>query len=544
MEPRPETPSPHRPTQFAAPSAARQAFGYPISKSPDTLIRGGRKHPAGRTGPTAASPRGHGIKGRLRAIASACWIAAAVTLGTAEARANPLPQPIEQALSRSGIGLGNVAIWVQPVDAAAPTLVHNADKPMNPASVMKLVTAFAAFGILGPAHTWTTRVMTNGTLREGVLDGDLYIVGGADPVLSYERVWKLLRQLRAIGITVVRGDLILDGSALALPDHDPSAFDGRGLRPYNSGPHGLLLHFNTLLLNLQPARTAGAPVGVVSSPPIAGLRIDNRIVTETGACGVWHRNLDARLEATPAGTSLILLGGLPASCGERTWSAAPLPPQAFATAVVAALWEEVGGQLTGSVRSGIAPAGAEAITSDASPALAEVVREMNKWSSNVIARQLLASIGRRSPASPHMVAAGANLTLAHLQQAGIDTHGLVIENGAGLSRIERIRADSLGAMLLAAWQRPFMPEFIAALPLAGIDGTAHRRLSGSPARGQAHIKTGTINQVRAIGGYVLDRNGRRHAVVMMVNDARAHESQTAQDALLEWVWSGATGNGR
>lgn len=452
-----------------------------------------------------------------------------------------LPAPVEQALSRSGIRLDNVAAWVQPVDGAEPTLTFNVTRPMNPASVMKLVTAFAALDILGPAHTWTTRVMTDGPLRDGILEGNLYLVGGADPVLSYERVWKLLRQLRAMGITVIRGDLVLDGSALTLPAHDPFAFDGRGLRPYNSGPHGLLLHFNTLLLSLQPARATGAPVGVVSSPPIAGLQIDNRIVTEAGACGVWHRKLDARIETTPTGTSLILLGGLPASCGERTWSAAPLPPEVFATAVVAALWEEVGGRLTGTVRSGITPASAEAITSDTSPALAEVVREMNKWSSNVIARQLLASIGRRNPAATDMITAGANLTQAHLQQTGIDTDGLVIENGAGLSRIERIRADSLGAILLAAWKRPFMPEFIAALPLAGIDGTAYRRLSGSPARGQAHIKTGTINEVRAIGGYMLDRNGRRHAVVMMVNDPRAHESQAAQDALLEWVWSGTSG---
>ena len=137
------------------------------------------------------------------------------------------------------------------------------------------------------------------------------------------------------------------------------------------------------------------------------------------------------------------------------------------------------------------------------------------------------------------VAAGAEVAQAQLAAAGIQTTGLVIENGAGLSRIERIRADTLAQLLITVWQRPWMAEFIAALPIAGEDGTARKRLADSPARGRAHIKTGTINGVRAIAGYVLDHAGRRHVVVMMVNHAEAAATRAAQDALLEWVWSGA-----
>ncbi len=447
-----------------------------------------------------------------------------------------LPATVEQALSRAGIFADNVSTWVQAVDSEHATLAYNAARPMNPASVMKLVTAFAALDALGPAHVWTTRLARSGPVANGTLAGDLHIIGGADPVLGYERMWRLLRRLRETGIDNIAGDIVLDGNSLQLPEHDPFAFDGRGLRPYNSGPYGMLLHFNTLQLFLTPGEP-GTLVGMVSSPPIHGLSIDNRIVSQTGACGVWHRNLDARVETTPDGPRLALIGSLPASCGQRNWAASPLAPEHFANAVVSALWAEVGGRLQGQVRSGTAPADVEIILTDSSPALAEVVREMNKWSSNVIARQLLASIGRREPGALDMVAAGARVAGQRLQLAGVDTAGLVIENGAGLSRIERIRADSLGQMLVVAWRRPWMPEFISALPMAGIDGTAHQRLRDSPARGQAHIKTGTINQVRAIGGYVLDRNGRRHAVVMMVNDPKAHDSQAAQDALLEWIWA-------
>lgn len=450
-----------------------------------------------------------------------------------------LPPALRLALDTARIPVDAVSIWVQPVDATQPTLAINADQPMNPASVMKLVTAFAVLERLGPAHTWHTRIAARGPIRNGVLEGDLFLVGGGDPVLGYDRLWKLLRRVRALGIERIAGDIVLDASVLRLPAHDPDAFDGRGLRPYNSGPHGLLLNYNTLLLGLQPGKVANEPVTLTAEPPLAGVVIDNRILTSEAPCGTWYSDLQASIEG---GRRLVLSGSLPAACGPRTWSAAPLPPAAFGVALASTLWGEVGGRLAGTVREGQTPADARELLSDDSPPLAEVVRDMNKWSSNVIARQLLATLGMDdSPAraeAADMVARGARIAGEVLAAARIDTAGLVIENGSGLSRIERIRADSLGRLLLVAWQRPWMPEYIAALPVAGLDGTARGRLRNSPASGQAHIKTGTLNGVRAMAGYLLDRHGRRHVVVMMVNHPEASTSTTAQDALLDWLWAG------
>ena len=448
-----------------------------------------------------------------------------------------LPPTLTQALDAARIPESSVAVWVQAVEAATPQLEIAGDRPMNPASVMKIVTAFAALDRLGPAFTWITRVASGGAVADGVLDGNLYLIGGADPMLNHERLTRLLRQVRALGVTSIRGDIVLDGSALALPPHDPAAFDGRALRPYNSGAHGLLMHFNTLQLRLLPAAAAGQPVKLAPYPSLSGIEIDNRITTGSGACGVWYGQLDAALEAGPAGPRLVLSGSLPTSCGQRDWATAPLPPEAYGRALVAALWTELGGRLDGTVRNGVTPDAAAPLLTESSPSLAEVVREMNKWSSNVIARQLLATLGRESGAHFDMVAGGAEAVRAQLAANGISTAGLVIENGSGLSRIERASARTLAEILLAAWRRPYMPEFIAALPIAGADGTARGRLSDSPARGHAHIKTGSINGVKSFAGYVLDRHGRRHAVVMMVNHPDAAGTQAAQDALLEWVWA-------
>lgn len=450
------------------------------------------------------------------------------------AHASSLPAPVRAALDAARIPLDAVAVWTHPVDASQPALSLNATRPLNPASTMKLVTAFAAFEQLGPAHVWHTRVAHDGAIRAGTLQGNLYLVGGADPVLDEERLRRMLRRLRGLGIDRIAGDLVLDASALTLPPHDPQAFDNRGLRPYNAGPYGLLMHYNTLVLGLYPAASAPAPVTVIAEPPLADLVIDNRLVTAAGACEVWHRDLEARVD----NGRLLLTGTLPASCGPRNWSAAPLPPAEYTVALVRALWTELGGTLDGQIRNGAAPAQTTVLLDDSSPPLADVVRDMNKWSSNVIARQLLATLGMSRPDAPDAVQGGASAAGALVAAAGIDTTGLVIDNGAGLSRSARIRADSLGGLLLAAWRRPWMPEFISALPVAGVDGTARRRLNGSPAAGQAHIKTGTLDGVRAMAGYLLDRNGRRHAVVMVVNHPQAASSQAAQDALLDWLWRG------
>lgn len=452
----------------------------------------------------------------------------------AAAHAVSLPAGVRAALDAARIPPEAVAIWTQPLDASQPTLALNASRPLNPASTMKLVTAFAAFEQLGPAHVWHTRIARDGELRAGTLQGNLYLVGAADPVFDEDRLRHLLRRLRGLGVDRIAGDLVLDASALTLPPHDPQAFDGRGLRPYNAGPYGLLMHYNTLILGLYPAEQASAPVTVVAEPPLAGLVIDNRLVTTAGPCDVWHRDLEARID----NGRLLLTGALPTSCGPRNWSAAPLPAADYAAALVRALWTELGGRLDGQIRSGVAPAQALTLLDDSSRPLADVVRDMNKWSSNVIARQLLATLGMDRSDAPDAVQGGAYVAGTLIAAAGIDTTGLVIDNGAGLSRSARIRADSMGALLLAAWRRPWMPEFVSALPVAGVDGTARRRLNGSPANGQAHIKTGTLDGVRAMAGYLLDRNGRRHAVVMMVNHPQAAASQAAQDALLDWLWRG------
>ncbi|MDY0013908.1 MAG: D-alanyl-D-alanine carboxypeptidase/D-alanyl-D-alanine-endopeptidase [Rhodocyclaceae bacterium] len=455
--------------------------------------------------------------------------------------ADSLPPPVAAALARSGVPASAAAVWVQALDAPRPRVAHNAERPQNPASVMKLLTAWAALENLGPQASWTTRVAADAVPSpQDRLAGNLYLVGSGDPVLSQERLGRLLRQIRGMGVKTIGGDLILDPGIFPLPPFDPGAFDGRGDRPYNAGPAGLILNFTALRITLVTQPGSPRP-WLMADPPLAGLSLENRVSQEPGPCEAWHRQLVARLEPKrEGGQNLVVEGRWRTDCGRRDWNLSPLPPEAFNPALVEALWRELGGELEGRVRLGSTPPQAMTLLEDRSPPLAEVVRDMNKWSNNLIARQLLLTLGQGA-AEPgeDLTTAGIRVVNDSLARTGIDTRGLIMENGAGLSRSARVRTTTVGQVLLAAWRSPFMAEFMAALPVAGRDGTARRRLEGSPAAGYAHLKTGSLEGVVSMAGYVLDRQGRRHGVVMVVNHPNADASREAQDALVEWVWAGS-----
>jgi len=513
--------------------------------------------------PTVATPSGpSNMASRLRQALFGCL--SLCTLLAATAHAAGFPPDLKKALDSAHIALSDVAIWVSRVDKSQPTLTHNPDLPMNPASVMKLVTTFATLDRLGPAYYWTTRLKMDGQIKGNTLEGNLYLVGGGDPVFTHADLWKLLRQMRGLGVERIAGDIVVDGSALRLPAHDPGRFDGQALRPYNAGPSGMMINFNALRLTFVPEPEplpAAPPVQVASAdknppaaavpvprhrpprilvdPPMADLALDSEIESQDGDCAArWYKALDAESARAPRGYRLSLKGAWRDDCGIKDWFVSPESPDEFAREVVGGLWREIGGRLGGKVRDGQAPGDATTLFVNTSRPLADVVRDMNKWSNNVIARQLLATLGASDNTAPDMVAGGARLATAQLAADGIDTTGLVIENGSGLSRDARITARGLGQLLEQAWKRPFMPEFMSSMAVAGIDGTARRRLRDSPARGTAHIKTGTLNDVRAMAGYVIDQKGERYAVAMMVNGPNAGASRDAQDVLLEWVWEG------
>ncbi|MBK7954775.1 MAG: D-alanyl-D-alanine carboxypeptidase/D-alanyl-D-alanine-endopeptidase [Candidatus Accumulibacter sp.] len=436
-----------------------------------------------------------------------------------------MPPAVSQALQEAGIPTSSLAIVVQAVDGGPPLLAHNARQAMNPASAMKLVTTYAGLEVLGPAHTWRTEMLAENVPLNGRLDGNLYLRGSGDPKLDLEHFWLLLRQLRARGVAQIGGDLVLDRTAFALPAHDPGEFDSEPLRPYNVGPDALLINLKSVRLTLQPDRGS---VKVVVETPSEGLRIQNRLSLGREACGDWREQIKPAVN----GQTIELNGSFPAACGDKALHLAPWTADVQVEALFRVLWHELGGGFNGRVREGQVPTGARPLAGQESPALGEIVRDINKYSNNVMARQLFLSIDSERPAT----AAGARRQIAGwLQAKGLKLPELVLDNGSGLSRSERISADGLAQLLRAAWQSPVMPELIASLPIAGVDGTLRKRFNDRSASGRAHLKTGYLEGVRALAGYLLDHGGKRWIVVCLINDPKARLGKPAIDALLLWV---------
>jgi D-alanyl-D-alanine carboxypeptidase/D-alanyl-D-alanine-endopeptidase (penicillin-binding protein 4) len=451
-----------------------------------------------------------------------------------------LPVPVARALKAAGIPQSAVAIVVQEAGTVLSRVSVNAGQAMNPASTMKLVTTFAALDVLGPAYTWRTDALVAAPPADGVLAGDLYLKGSGDPLLTFERFWLLLRQLRARGVRDIKGDLVLDRSAFTPIEHDEAAFDGKPTRPYNVGPDALLLNFKALRLTLLPDDKR---VEVLAEPAPANLDIVNQLKVGGGACAAgseWREALRADITRGNGNYRLTLSGVYPSACGEQHWHVGVLPHADYVLGVFRQLWAELGGRFAGTVKDGTVPATALRLASGESPPLAEIVRDINKFSNNVMARQVFLTLGQKTAAnedgSAGTTARADTVVRAWLATKGLKFPELVLDNGSGLSRRERISAESMARLLGAAWKSALMPELLASLPLTAVDGTMKKRLRNGAAAGQAHIKTGSLEGVKTIAGYVLDSGGHYQIVVFLVNHPHAAAAQAAQDALVQWVY--------
>jgi D-alanyl-D-alanine carboxypeptidase/D-alanyl-D-alanine-endopeptidase (penicillin-binding protein 4) len=461
-----------------------------------------------------------------------CFCAAAL------AQSEALPAPVLRALAEAGVPPSAVAAVVQDVDAPRPSLRANADAPLNPASAMKLVTTFAALELLGPAYRWKTEVYTAGTLAGGALSGHLILKGYGDPKLTLESFWLLLRNVQGRGVRELRGDLVLDRTYFDAANHDPGRFDAEPLRPYNVGPDALLVNFKSVRFQFVPEPDTKS-VRVFAEPRPRALQVASALKLSNGPCGDWRAKLKPDFQpAGSEGLRAVFAGTYAESCGERAWNVALFGHREYVATLFRHLWEELGGSWSGAAHDGATPGEARLLYTHESETLSEILRDMNKYSNNVMARQLYLTLGAESAGAPARPEIALQAVRAALARHGLDFPELVIENGSGLSRIERISAGSLARLLVAAYRSAAMPEFVASLPLVAVDGTLRRRMNGEPVAGRAHVKSGTLADVRAVAGYVLDRAGRRQAAVMIVNHPNAPLAQPALDALLGWVYEG------
>ncbi len=441
-----------------------------------------------------------------------------------------LPTEVENALARAKVPREAVTLLVADADAARPPrLAWRQQVPMNPASIMKLVTTYAALDLLGAAYTWNTPVFIDGPVRNGVLEGNLYVQGQGDPKLVLERLWLMLRRVQGLGIRTIQGDIVIDRSAFETLDADPAAFDGEGLRPYNAAPDALLVNFKSVVMTFVPD-TATQTARITYEPALAGVAMQPSVPLAPGACGDWQALLSSTLADS---AQFRFSGSYPASCGEKNWATAYADPRSYAARAIGGMWTEMGGQVLGQLRDGRVPAGLKPAFEVSSPPLAEVVRDINKFSNNVMAQQLFLTVGLQQKKRGTLEASRTAVRQWWNDRIGTGEGQPVFDNGSGLSRDERITAAELAKMLQIAWRSPVMSELMSSLPASGVDGTLRRRALRSG--GSAHLKTGTLRDAAGVAGFVDGASGRRYVVVAMANHPNAAAARPAFDALVDWV---------
>lgn len=413
-----------------------------------------------------------------------------------------LPPALRALLTGSGLPLGSMGLQVQAVAGSTPPLASlNPERAYQLASTAKLVTTLAAFDLLGRGYCWRTRAFLDGPLNAGRLFGDLVIVGGGDARLSSAELRQWFGRLREQGLHEVLGDIVLDRNAFRLTDQDLATTPV----PSPEHPH----HAWPTALTLDDGRVR---LGSLPGPPALA---DARSVPRLG------QSRPARTAAAHADDGRLDLA-------------------------VAQLWRASGGRLRGRVRErrpddgdALQPRRADGQplpvwSEHRSPPLPELVREINKTSDNLAARNLMLSMAPGFLQRPATLPAARERLSIWLRRQGLMAGDIAVDSGCGLSREERGKPRAMVQLLRRAFAGPQAQEFIQSLPVAGIDGTLAHRMTRGQATGRAFLKTGTLLDTRALAGYVHGR-GTIYAVVALVNHPEAQRATPMLDAMVEWV---------
>jgi D-alanyl-D-alanine carboxypeptidase/D-alanyl-D-alanine-endopeptidase (penicillin-binding protein 4) len=472
-----------------------------------------------------------------------------------ELTSSKIPQTVINSLERNQIPKEAVSISVIEIESnrlgkyvSKNTLDWRADVSMNPASTMKLLTTLSGLDILGPQYRWRTNIYTDGIIRQGTLKGNIYLQGTGDPKLIPEELAKMMKSLQALGIQKIDGNLFFDRSAYAPSVMEHNTIDGESLRAYNVPPDPLLYAFRTLSFQLGKSRTADF-IDVSYTPALSQLKIDNQLQLVDRPCDNWKSNIRFNLISdSDKSTSQPLIaqfsGALPSACRGVNYNVVALDANTFLTQGFAAAWELSGGTWTQAPvgKDGSVPLAARLLLQFEGISLADDVIDINKYSNNVMARQLLLTLALEKMGKPATTANGELVIQSWLKKNSLHFPDLVIENGSGLSRNEAISTAQMNQLLLTARNLPVADIFYNSLPIAGVDGTMRNRLMSQlqkflhlKKKPEARVKTGSLADVRAISGYVVSKSGKMYAVTSFINHPNAWRGLEAHDQLLTWL---------
>lgn len=454
-----------------------------------------------------------------------------------QAANTPLPEEVKKVLKKHKLPASSLSLYIKEVDKVTPLIANEIITPRNPASVIKLVTTYAALEILGPNHTWQTNFYALGETQGETLNGDLLMLGSGDPFLVQEKLLHILNGIQTRGIKHINGDFVIDNSIFSKELGTTADFDNEPLRAYNVFPDAALLNFNTMNLIFYPEKDR---LKIFTEPANDNLEIRNLVQLSNSSCRGFLKKINMKVSTENMKTVLTVSGKYPKACGERQLLRSFINKPNYSFGIFKSMWESLGGTVKGN---GFYTAFDKKALSKLNPIyvhlsepLNRMIEYINKYSNNVMTRQLFLQIGfeKSNPATKQ----DARLVISDwLKSKGIQAQELYIDNGAGLSRDTRISAITLAQLLEKALKSPYAPEYLSSIAIAGVDGTMRKRVKELP-KGSMRIKTGLLKNVRSMAGYVNSQSGKQYVIVSLQNHPGVQNwvGTEVQDAVLRWLY--------
>lgn len=401
-------------------------------------------------------------------------------------------------LERAQVGLLAESLWTGQV-----AYERSADTPLIPASNMKLVTGATALSILGESHVFETDLATEGAVLGDVLEGNLYVRGRGDPSLTTEEVWKLVEEVQTLGIGRIAGDIVLDASYFdSVSAASGEAADGD--RAYQARVSALAVNYGSIAVRVRPGDRVGDPARVTLAPATDYVGVVNRAKTGSSR---RESTIEVARSVRRGRNTVTVTGRIPAGSTGGVWNRNVEDPTGYFGALFMECLAKAGVRVDGCVVGGMTPGGANVLAVHRSKPLAVILRDLNKYSNNFMAEELLKAVSAHTLGPPGTTAGGASLAAGFLRSVGADSAAFRVADGSGLSRDNRLTPRAiLGVVRRMVGDFGAAPEFVASLSVGGIDGTLARRLDENDLRGAVRAKTGLLDGVTSISGILHTRS--------------------------------------
>lgn len=443
-----------------------------------------------------------------------------------------MPQTIAEYIRQSGIAKKDISIYIKEAGRGGKVVASlNAEKTRIPASVIKVMTTYAAVLKLGFDYRWPTKFYTRGTLKNGVLHGDLMIKGFGDPTLNDKDLVKIVSSIRAKGIKRITGNIVIDRTYFKVGNKDNSGFDKHTYSAYNAMPDAMMFNERVSTVCVTPSKKSAYKKNSDGS-----YKLVNQLQYVNKPCKGRYSWPGVKIDKNEVMPTVILKGKISKRCGKRNvCKVITKPYKSFYYALKEKLNQEgvkVGGILK-----------LERISQDArdlftyySRSLEEIVSKTAKKSNNLYARQLLLLLGAKVYGAPATMGKGRSAIVQILSSKGALGNGVLrVDNGSGLSRVSKLNAKLLADMYDNAYDR-YGTRWMETLSIAGVDGTIKRRFRHTVVKNRAWMKTGTVNRVKNIGGYVKNKKGKLYTVVILVNSPKSrYRGAKLQNQIMTWL---------